>query len=281
MMLEHEGAIRSNQDPLATPLLASKAQGSLAFDSTQFDDFIRFFLNLNLGQKTTKRSLPGIVIKELLMLYWFEKSQSLTVIDIKNTLPIDPKLIDRLLAYFLRCGTYRVVGDQLLPTTHQIEKIRNILIASDAPFTETDDRFGFRVRDPLFSTVSQYSLMYLPFEGKLSGQYHRADMVLWRSLFNRPKFCLRSHDIATKARIPKSTLSTLLETARVLEFVTQQKDPNDCRVLRWRLNPLHPTFHLKAALFRGAFFANPYFANPYVDYRLPGAAKPLQHASAL
>ena len=146
----------------------------------------------------------------------------------------------------------------------------------DRPFTETDDRFGFRVRDPLFSTVSQYSLMYLPFEGKLSGQYHRADMVLWRSLFNRPKFCLSSHDIATKARIPKSTLSTLLETARVLEFVTQQKDPNDCRVLRWRLNPLHPTFHLKAALFRGAFFAN-----PYVDYRLPGAAKPLQHASAL
>ena len=281
MMLEHEGAIRSNRDPLATPLLASKAQGSPAFDSTQFDDFIRFFLNLNLGQKTTKRSLPGIVIKELLMLYWFEKSQSLTVIDIKNTLPIDPKLIDRLLAYFLRCGTYRVVGDQLLPTTHQIEKIRNILIASDAPFTETDDRFGFRVRDPLFSTVSQYSLMHLPFEGKLSGQYHRADMVLWRSLFNRPKFCLSSHDIATKARIPKSTLSTLLETARVLEFVTQQKDPNDCRVLRWRLNPLHPTFHLKAALFRGAFFANPYFANPYVDYRLPGAAKPLQHASAL
>ena len=68
MMLEHEGAIRSNQDPLATPLLASKAQGSPAFDSTQFDDFIRFFLNLNLGQKTTKRSLPGIVIKELLML---------------------------------------------------------------------------------------------------------------------------------------------------------------------------------------------------------------------
>ena len=99
-MLGHEGAIRSNQDPLATPLLASKAQGSPAFDSTQFDDFIRFFLNLNLGQKTTKRSLPGIVIKELLMLYWFEKSQSLTVIDIKNTLPIDPKLIDRLLAYF-------------------------------------------------------------------------------------------------------------------------------------------------------------------------------------
>ena len=102
MMLEHEGAIRSNQDPLATPLLASKAQGSPAFDSTQFDDFIRFILNLNLGQKTTKRSLPGIVIKELLMLYWFEKSQSLTVIDIKNTLTIDPKLIDRLLAYFLR-----------------------------------------------------------------------------------------------------------------------------------------------------------------------------------
>ena len=276
MMLEHEGAIRSNQDPLATPLLASKAQGSPAFDSTQFDDFIRFFLNLNLGQKTTKRSLPGIVIKELLMLYWFEKSQSLTVIDIKNTLPIDPKLIDRLLAYFLRCGTYRVVGDQLLPTTYQIEKIRNILIASDAPFTETDDRFGFRVRDPLFSTVSQYSLMHLPFEGKLSGQYNRADMVLWRSLFNRPKFCLSSYDIATKAHIPKSTLSTLLETARILEFVTQQKDPNDCRVVRWRLNPLHPTFALKEALLRGAFFAG-----PYIDRKLPGAATDRQHATAL
>ena len=82
--------------------------------------------------------------------------------------------------------------------------------------------------------------MHLPFEGKLSGQYHRADMVLWRSLFNRPKFCLSSHDIATKARIPKSTLSTLLETARVLEFVTQQKDPNDCRVVALATQSIAP-----------------------------------------
>ena len=73
--------------------------------------------------------------------------------------------------------------------------------------------------------------MHLPFEGKLSGQYTRADLILWKSFFRRPKFCLSSQDIATEARIPKSTLSTLLETARTLGFVTQQEDPKrlpDC-----------------------------------------------------
>ena len=59
--------------------------------SEQFEDFVRFILNLNLGQKTTKRSIPGIVIKELLMLHWFEKNQALSIDDVKKALPIRPK----------------------------------------------------------------------------------------------------------------------------------------------------------------------------------------------
>ena len=244
---------QANNHHGAGPILAPVMRASTA-GSEQFEDFVRFILNLNQGQQTTKRSIPGIIIKELLMLHWFEKNQALSIEDVKKALPIAPKLINRLFAYFLRCGAHRVVGDQLLPTTHQIEKIRNILIASDARFTSTDDHFGLRVKDPLFSTSIQYSLMHLPFEGKLSGQYTRADLILWKSFFRRPKFCLSSQDIATEARIPKSTLSTLLETARTLGFVTQQEDPSDCRIVRWRLNPLHSTFRLKETLLRKQFF---------------------------
>lgn len=242
----------------APPILEPTLRTSDQVNGSGFNDFVRFFINLNQGQKTTKRSLPGIAIKDLLNVHWFEKNQTLAIDDVKTALPIDPKLINRLIAYFLRCGTYKLVRDQLLPTALQIEKVRNTLIASKVPFTQTNDNFGMRLKDPLFSTVNQYSLMHLPFEGKLSGQYNRADIILWQSLFRRPKFCLSSRDIAAKARIPKSTLSTLLETARALEFVTPQKDPNDCRIVRWRLNPLHPTFRLKAILLRDNFFKTDY-----------------------
>ena len=146
----HHGA-----GPILEPVMRASTAGS-----EQFEDFVRFILNLNQGQKTTKRSIPGIVIKELLALHWFEKNQALSIDDVKKALPIAPKLINRLFAYFLRCGAHRVVGDQLLPTTHQIEKIRNTLIASDARFTSTDDHFGLRVKDPLFSTVNQYRSCY-------------------------------------------------------------------------------------------------------------------------
>ena len=51
----HHGA-----GPILEPVMRASTAGS-----EQFEDFVRFILNLNQGQQTTKRSIPGIIIKEL------------------------------------------------------------------------------------------------------------------------------------------------------------------------------------------------------------------------
>lgn len=221
----------------------------------QFNNFVQFVLHLNIRQTTTKRSLRGIAVKEFLLHQWFEAGRSVSINQIRRSVPLDAKQIDRLLAYFYRCDTYKLRDRELLPTASYIKKVQRTLVVSGSAFKTTTDDFGLRVTLPIFSVVAKFTRILMPLEEHLSGLYLRAEIILWQSLLQDPRHCLSSQDISERALIPKSTLSTLLESARALDLLVQQSDPNDSRVVRWRLNPQHPTFPLKEQEIIQAFFS--------------------------
>ena len=221
----------------------------------QFNNFVQFVLHLNIRQKTTKRSLRGIALKNFLLHQWFEAGRSVSIKEIKRSVLLEKKQIDRLLAYFYRCDTYKLRGGELLPTASYIKKIERTLVVSESAFKTTTDDFGLRVTLPIFSVIARFTNILMPLEGHLSGLYLRAEIILWQSLLQQPRHCLSSQDISERALIPKSTLSTLLESARALDLLVQQPDPNDARVVRWRLNPQHTTFLLKEQEIIQSFFS--------------------------
>ena len=93
----------------------------------------------------------------------------------------------------------------------------------------------------------------------LSGQLIRVELSIWEQILSQRNLHLCSSELAHRARIRKSTLTTLLDAALTHKLFISSIDAEDERKTRWTVNVRHKrNLHIKSVLEGGS-------EQPYVN----------------
>ena len=104
-------------------------------------------------------------------------------------------------------------------------------------YLEKNSPLGIIIEPKLLNLVVNLTYRKQKSMVDISGQLIRIELVLWEQLLRNPTENLCSSEIATRSKIKKSTLTTLLDSTNSEKMLERKIDPDDERITRWQLNP--------------------------------------------
>ena len=201
---------------------------------------VKFGIALNQAQTSTKRSFPAVMIKDLLNRLWFEEGRSCKAEDICASINLEDKLIYRLLHKLTERGSFVRDGPDYWPSERLQMKIKTILDDARIDYEPQDNRLAFKVLEPVFSRLENSTHHLQHFSDQLSGRYLCVEQVLWKQQLIHPGQSTTASELSKTSRVPKSTLTTMLDQARYLGIIIELPDASDARVTRWQLDMGNP-----------------------------------------
>ena len=205
-------------------------------DVAAINRFTRFAVTINHAQTVTKRSFPAILLKDLVNQRFFEQGQKVHAEAFNAALNLNPKVIQRLLTKLVDKGTFRVDGSWYSPSKRVVSALRGQLDHAGIQYLGPENGLGLRVLEPCFSRLRYVSTSLSPLCHDLSGRYLCVENVIWQKTLTDPGKSLSCSEISRRARVPKSTLTTMLDQARSYDILSETVDASDARVSRWKIN---------------------------------------------
>ena len=201
---------------------------------------VKFGIALNQAQTATKRSFPAIMIKDLLDRVWFEEGRTCKAEEICASINLDDKLIHRLLHTLTERGSFILDGLDYWPSERLLTKMKSMLDDARIDYEDQDNRLVFKVLEPVFSRLEYNAKQLHHFSDQLSGRYLCVEQVLWKQQLIHPRQSTTASELSKTSRVPKSTLTTMLDQARSLGIIIEVPDGSDARVTRWQFDMRNP-----------------------------------------
>ncbi len=253
-------AVRSNvaapqNQEIARGLLRSQANhiGLTKLDTDAINRHVKFGIALNQAQTSTKRSFPAIIIKDLANRLWFEQSRPFRAEEVYDSIDLDNKLIRRLLHKLTDKVSFVLDGLDYWPSERLKKKIAELLGAANIHYEQHDSKVGLKVLEPAFSRLQFNTKALHEYHDQLSGRYLCVEQVLWKTKLVHPGRSTTASELSQVSRVPKSTLTTMLDQARSLGIIIERPDLSDARVTRWQLNMDNPLNAKRDQAYRKSF----------------------------
>ena len=215
---------------------APEADENLAGFS-QLSNFLRV---VNQRQTTNCHSYRASYLKSILLEYWFGFGTGVSREALINSPADESSYIRRFLRRYIDEGRSYERGGILYPTQELIKNIVEVCHLSGVPIRLSLSKCELRVAPGLVRAARELTGRCSLEDRDLSGQLIRLELALWEQTTDRTGELMSTSDIASRANIRKSTLTTLLNAAVTHKMLTYHIDDNDERVTRWALNPSHP-----------------------------------------
>jgi len=199
------------------------------------------FLNcVNRRQTTNCHSYRASYLKSILLEYWFGYGTGISREALVNSPADESSYIRRFLGRYIDEGRSYERGGILYPTQDVIEHMVDVCHLSGVPIRLSLSKCELRVAPGLVRAARELTGRCSLEDRDLSGQLIRLELALWEQTTDRTGELMSTSDIASRANIRKSTLTTLLNAAVTHKMLTYHIDDNDERITRWALNPSHP-----------------------------------------
>jgi len=219
----------------------------------------RFLNELNIGQTTNRQSYRAANIKSWLLEQWFGWGKPISRTFMKNSLAEDPLYIDRLVNRYLGRGRCTETSGYLYPSEPLIGDIIDICSRSQTPCEWRKSPIALRISKDLLHMSTLISQRGNDPLCGLSGQLIRVELSIWEQILSQRNLHLCNSELARRARIQKSTLTTLLDAALTHKLFISSIDAEDERKTRWTVNVRHKrNLHIKSVLEGGS-------EQPYVN----------------
>ena len=205
-----------------------------------FSQLSKFLNCLSLKQKTNCHSYRASYLKAILLEYWFGYGTGISLEALVNSPADESSYIRRFLRRYIDEGRSYERGGILYPTQELIKNIVEVCHLSGVPIRFNVSKCELRVAPGLARGARELTGRCSLEDRNLSGQLIRLELALWEHMTSRTGELMSTSDIARRANISKSTLTTLLNAAFTHKMLTHHVDDNDERVTRWALNPSHP-----------------------------------------
>ena len=232
-----------DQDNMAYTTQEGRVQRSFGRDRKislpVFHGLQRFLTELNIGQTTNRQSYRAANIKSRLLEQWYGWSNPVTRKFLKSSTTEDPAYIDRSVNRYLDNGRCTETKGYLYPSESLTEDMADICIRAKTPHEWKKASIKLNIsRDILGLSALMNERGNDPLRG-VSGQLIRIELPIWEQLLSQRNLPLCSSELAHRSRIPKSTLTTLLDAAMKHKLFISTIDVEDERITRWTLNPRH------------------------------------------
>jgi len=199
------------------------------------------FLNcVNRRQTTNCHSYRASYLKSILLEYWFGYGTGISREALVNSPADESSYIRRFLGRYIDEGRSYERGGILYPTQDVIEHMVDVCHLSGVPIRLNLSKYELRVAPDLVRAARELTRRCSLEDRDLSGQLIRLELALWEQMTDRIGESMSTSEIACRANIRKSTLTTLLNAAVTHKMLTYHIDDNDERITRWALNPSHP-----------------------------------------
>ena len=205
-----------------------------------FSQLSKFLNCLSLKQKTNCHSYRASYLKAILLEYWFGYGTGISREALVNSPADESSYIRRFLRRYIDEGRSYERGGVLYPTQDVIEHMVDVCHLSGVPIRLNSSKCELRVAPGLVRGARELTGRCSLEDRDLSGQLIRLELALWEQITDRTGELMSTSDIASRANIRKSTLTTLLNAAVTHKMLTYHVDDNDERVTRWALTPSHP-----------------------------------------
>lgn len=215
---------------------APEADENLAGFS-QLSNFLRV---VNQRQTTNCHSYRASYLKSILLEYWFGLGTGVSREALINSPADESSYIRRFLGRYIDEGRSYERGGVLYPTQDVIEHMVDVCHLSGVPIRLNSSKCELRVAPGLVRGARELTRRCSLEDRDLSGQLIRLELALWEQMTDRIGESMSTSEIACRANIRKSTLTTLLNAAVTHKMLTYHIDDNDERITRWALNPSHP-----------------------------------------
>lgn len=207
---------------------------------TGFSQLSNFLSCLNRKQTTNCHSYRASYLKSILLEYWFGLGTGVSREALVNSPADESSYIRRFLGRYIDEGRSYERGGILYPTQDVIEHIVDVCHLSGVPIRLELSKCELRVAPGLVRGARELTGRCSLEDRDLSGQLIRMELALWEHMTDRTGELMSTSDIASRANIKKSTLTTLLNAAVTHKMLTYHIDDNDERITRWALNLSHP-----------------------------------------
>ena len=205
-----------------------------------FSQLSKFLNCLSLKQTTNCHSYRASYLKSILLEYWFGLGTGVSREALVNSPADESSYIRRFLRRYIDEGRSYERGGILYPTQELIKNIVEVCHLSGVPIRFNVSKCELRVAPGLVRGARELTRRCSLEDRDMSGQLIRLELALWEHMTSRKGELMSTSDIACRANISKSTLTTLLNVAVTHKMLTYHMDDNDERVTRWALNPSHP-----------------------------------------
>ena len=118
--------------------------------------------------------------------------------------------------------------------------MKSMLDDARIDYEDQDNRLVFKVLEPVFSRLEYNAKQLHHFSDQLSGRYLCVELVLWKQQLIHPRQSTTASELSKTSRVPKSTLTTMLDQARSLGIIIEVPDGSDARVTRWQFDMRNP-----------------------------------------
>ena len=196
-----------------------------------------FLRGLSASQTTNRQSYRATLIKSYLLKTWFGDNMPVAKANLVNITKVESAFTNRFISRYLDLGRCFERNRNIYPSDGLIEDISRVCESSSIHYARKNDLLGVSIAPKLLDLVVR--LTYREQESMLdiSGQLIRIELALWEQLLKNSAEPLSSSEIATRAKIKKSTLTTLLDSTVSEQMLERKIDPDDERITRWELNP--------------------------------------------
>ena len=221
-------------------------------DRVGFRQMSKFLSVLNRSQTTNLHSYRASCLKSILLEHWFGYGKGVTRDTLIKCSNEEPSYIRRFLGRYIDEGRCYERGGIIYPSQDMVAHMANVCDCSETVSRFELSECELRISPDLLGVATQLTYRRSFKDRSLSGQLIRLELALWEQMIDRNGELMSTSDIAIRANIKKSTLTTLLNAAVTRKMLNYHIDDNDERITRWGFNMSHPrnTQMLKTLAFR-------------------------------
>jgi len=159
--------------------------------------------------------------------------------------------VERTVNRYLANDRYIERNGSLYPSDALTEHMAKICIGAQTPFVWKKTAIRLAISKEVVSLSVLITDRGNDPLRKVSAQLIRVELAMWEQLLLQPNAPLCNSELASRSRIMKSTLTTLLDAAMNHSLFIANIDIEDERVTRWTLNPHHVRNRYIRSLLRG------------------------------
>ena len=196
-----------------------------------------FLRRLSASQTTNRQSYRATLIKSALLKSWSGDNRPGTRANLVNLTKVESAFTNRFISRYLDLGRCFERNRNVYPSGRLVEDIVRVCESSNIAYVRKNDSLGISIAPKLLDFVFRLIYREQKSMSDISGQLIRMELALWEQLLKNPAEPLTCSEIASRARIKKSTLTTLLDVAVSQHMLEREIDPDDERITRWKLNP--------------------------------------------